>query len=285
MSIFNLMTDLLPLLRKKLYLFILSASFLLVFEGCKKDKIAPEDYYHPKPGDRFEWRLDSITIAEANQYHTDIIDIDAFSATKELVEAFHAKGIKVIAYVSVGTLESYRDDAYLLPPEVIGNVYPDWPDERFLDLRQIDKLKPFILSRLDMIKEKGFDGVEPDNIDGYQEDNGFELTIEDSKKFCEWLINEAHERELSIGQKNTEELVPSMHQKFDWALTEDVFYQNIQDCYQPYITAGKPVFSAEYTDVMNVADFRNEACPKATLLHYFLFLKHRDLNKWTYDCN
>ena len=264
---------------KTIFLFILIIQF-----SCDEPNVA-SDYFKPQIGDDFEWRLDSIGLEEVKDYHCKIIDIDAFSASKELVEAFHKQGIKVIAYISVGTIENFRPDGALLPVEIIGNIYPDWPDERFLDIRQIDKLKPFIQSRFDMIRDKGFDGIEPDNMDGYNEFNGFNLTVEDTRLFCEWIIDEAHSRGLCIGQKNTEELVPLLYEKFDFALTEDVFNMNTQADYTPYISSGKPVFSAEYTDVMSPAEFSNTVCPKAKTLNYFAFLKHRDLTRWTYECN
>lgn len=263
-------------------LFVLFSLITLLF-ACKKNK-TEESYHKPQIGDSFAWRLDSIGLDEVSSFYTNIVDIDAFSATKELVDAFHQKGIKVIAYVSVGTIENYRPDAYLLPDEVIGNIYPDWPDEKFLNLREIEKLKPFINSRLDMIKAKGFDGIEPDNIDGYWEDNGFDLTLDDTKIFCEWLIKEAHDRGLSIGQKNTEELVPLLSNDFDWALTEGAFHMNNAESYSTYISKGKPVFSCEYTDNMNTQDFSNTICPKAKTMKFYTFLKHRDLTHWSYEC-
>lgn len=265
------------------FLIIIALSTCL---SCKKEnnKIIEKNYYQPKIGDSFEWRLDSIGLNEVSQYSCKIIDIDAFSATKELVDAFHAKGIKVIAYVSVGTLENFRPDSLLLPKDIIGNIYPDWPDERFLDIRNIEKMKSFITSRFDMIKDKGFDGIEPDNIDVYSEETGFNFGLDDAKLFCEFIIDEAHKRNLSIAQKNTEELVPLMYNKFDWALTENIFHQNIQSAYSQYISAGKPVFSAEYTDEMNTTDFNALVCIKAKQLKYFAFLKHRDLTQWTYEC-
>jgi endo-alpha-1,4-polygalactosaminidase (GH114 family) len=241
--------------------------------------------FQPSLGQTFEWRLDSIRIDEVEHYHCDIIDIDAFSSSPELVKAFHENGIKVFAYISVGTFETYRPDFNLLPEEIVGAVYPDWPDELFLDIRQLELLKPFIESRFDMIKAKGFDGIEPDNIDIYGEETGFDLTLDDTRLFCEYLITEAHERGLSIGQKNTEELVSLLYEKFDWALTEDAFHQNIEDAYSAYISIGKPVFSAEYTDEMDITHFNTFVCTKATDLKYFPFLKHRDLNQWTYACN
>ncbi len=266
---------------KKYFLLVL----LSIVSACFKKPSDPIPRYQPKIGDRFEWRLDSIGLNEVSQYHCTLIDIDAFSATKELVDAFHARGIKVIAYVSVGTFEEYRPDRNVLPAEIIGSPYPDWPDELFLNLREIEKMKPFITARFDMIKAKGFDGIEADNIDIYGEEKNFNLTLEDTQAFCEWMVQEAHARGLSIGQKNTEELVPLMYKKFDWALTEDVFHQHNEEEYSLYISAGKPVFSAEYTDELDIKDFNRMVCPKANQLRYYPFLKHRDLTQWTYVCN
>ncbi len=259
---------------------------LITCASCKKqhNTLKTDNYYKPQIGDTFEWRLDTIALNEVNQYTCKIIDIDAFSATKELVDAFHARGIKVIAYISVGTIENYRPDSTLLPLEIIGKIYPAWPNERFLNIREIEKMKPFITSRFDMIKQKGFDGIEPDNMDGYGEINGFDLTLNDTKIFCEWIIDEAHKRGLSIGQKNTEELVPLLYKNFDWALTEDIFNMNTQNDYSVYISIGKPVFSAEYTDAMSITHFNTFVCLKAKTLKYFSFLKHRNLNQWTYEC-
>ena len=266
--------------------YLLLVSLITALSCIKeKTKTPADNYYKPRVGDTFEWRLDSIALNEVNQYSCNIIDIDAFSASKELVDAFHARGIKVIAYVSVGTFETYRPDLNLLPAEVVGNIYPAWPDERFLNIREIEKMKPFITSRFDMIKSKGFDGIEPDNIDTYGEITDFNLTLNDSKLFCEWIIQEAHDRKLCIGQKNTEELIPLLHKKFDWALTEDLFYQNTEDVYSVYISENKPVFSAEYTDEMDISNFNAVVCTKSKQLKYFAFLKHRDLTQWTYECN
>jgi hypothetical protein len=55
---------------------------------------------------------------------------------------------------------------------VIGNDYEGWPGEKWLDIRQIDQLAPIMRARLDACRAKGFDGIEPDNIDEYTNDTG-----------------------------------------------------------------------------------------------------------------
>ena len=54
-----------------------------------------------------------------------------------------------------------------VPKRVLGRDYCGWPGERWLDVRQLDALAPTMEARMDVRKEKGFDAVEPNNMDGY----------------------------------------------------------------------------------------------------------------------
>lgn len=78
-------------------------------------------------------------------------------------------------------------------------------------------------ARLDECAGKGFDGIEPDNMEAYTNDTGFPLTYEDQLTYNIWLAEEAHARGLSIGLKNDGEQVNNLLSFFDWALTEDCF--------------------------------------------------------------
>ncbi|GAL06248.1 endo alpha-1,4 polygalactosaminidase precusor precursor [Photobacterium aphoticum] len=68
-----------------------------------------------------------------------------------------------------------------------------------------------------MAVQKGCDGVEPDNVDGYKNNTGFDLTADDQLTFNRLLANEAHARNLSIGLKNNVEQVPELVTYFDFA--------------------------------------------------------------------
>ena len=48
-----------------------------------------------------------------------------------------------------------------------------------------------ILDRLDVARAKGCDGVEPDNVDGYANKTGFDLTKDDQLRFNRFLAVEA----------------------------------------------------------------------------------------------
>ena len=260
---------------------------LLFFSCSNSDDIVeeilePNSNYVIPAGKTFEWRLDSLS----NNYYTiaEIIDIDAFSATPELVANLKAQGKIVIAYLSVGSIEDFRPDVNDFPESIIGNEYEGYPDERWLDIRQIELLAPIMKSRFDMIKNKGFDGIEPDNMNGYQYDTGFDISEEDALVYSRWMIDQAHRRQLSIGQKNSEELIPRLFDEFDWILTEDAYVDNFYEELSPFISLGKAVFLVEYIDRITAEKFQERVCPRATASNYSAVLKNRDLTNITFYC-
>lgn len=255
------------------------------------------DIFVPAQNSTFDWNLQDIDETTLFSDDIQIVDVDAFTTSKETVKALHKQGKKVIAYLSVGSWESYRPDKDLFPKKILGKKYPDWEDERLLNIKRIDLLAPIMKARFDMIKEKGFDGVEPDNIDVYTWDSetnftGFSLTLKDGKKYADWLIKEAHKRGLSIGQKNAQELTEEYASKFDWALSENSFILGIEEKLKTYTDIGKAVFATEY--INNGEDigktpytkesFLNEVCQEADILGYTAILKRRDLDSYIVRC-
>lgn len=267
----------------------LNLLLLILFIACSTNDSDDEELQLPNSvyvipvGKTFEWRLDSLS----DNYRTnaDVIDIDAFSATPELIANLKAQGKIVIAYLSVGSLENFRPDANDFPKSVIGNDYDGYPDEKWLDIRQIQLLAPIMEARLNMIKSKGFDGIEPDNMNGYQNETGFNISEENAIAYSRWLIDQAHSRELSIGQKNSEELIPSLFDEFDWILSEDAFVDDFYEELSPFISLGKAVFLVEYTDRISIEDFQIQVCPNANTKRYSAVLKNRDLTDVSFYCN
>lgn len=226
----------------------------------------------------WQWQLDGTldTSVPAAVY-----DIDGFDATSADVSALHARGRRVICYISAGTWENWRPDAGLYSASALGKDDAGWPGERWVDIRQIDVIGPILERRLDMCQAKGFDGVEPDNIDSYEEDTGFPLTAADQTRFNTWLAAQAHQRGLSIGLKNDPDQAAALVPFFDWALTEDCFAQGWCDQMAPFVRAGKSVFAAEYTDTgMTTGQF----CARARAMGFSGLLKRRDLGAWAALC-
>jgi len=237
----------------------------------------------PAPRSTFQWQLGgTISLSPS----AAVYDVDLFDTSAATVAALHRRGRHVICYVSVGSYETWRPDASRFPRSVIGRPYQGWPGERWLDIRNIAALAPIMRARLDACKARGFDAVEPDNIDAYQTDggSGFPLTAQDQLRYNCLIAREAHKRGLSIGLKNDGDQVAALAPYFDWALTEDCYQQGWCGQEQPFLAAHKAVFAAEYTDVTAPRTFRQRDCPQAQRAGLSLIYKHRDLGSWRMIC-
>jgi hypothetical protein len=227
----------------------------------------------------WQWQLTGLPVdldVEAEVYDLDLFETDAGT-----IADLHARGRRTICYLSVGSWEDWRPDASDFPEDAIGEKYEGWPGERWLDVRRIDLLEPIMTARLRMCHEKGFDAVEPDNIDGYDNDTGFPITYDDQLRYNRWLASEAHALGLSIGLKNDPEQAAELLLDFDWALTEDCFDQGWCASLSPFLEAGKAVFAAEYADTG--VDF-DRACAELPQAGFSPILKDRDLSAWREIC-
>ncbi len=240
-----------------------------------------KEIWLPPLGSSFSWQLGE----EVNtEFNADIFDLDAFETAPSLISSLHSKGKKAFCYISVGSWEDWRPDADDFPSEIIGKDYEGWEGENWLDIRQIDQLAPIMRARLDMCVEKGFDGIEPDNMNLHWADTGFDISYADQLAYNIWLAEEAHARGLSIGQKNTEDQTIDLLPYFDWGLTEDCFVGEWCEEMLPLIKAGKPVFSAEYTDEISYEEFIADICPQAEELGFYVLLKNRNLDEYRAEC-
>jgi hypothetical protein len=79
------------------------------------------------------------------------------------------------------------------------------------------------------------DGVEPDNVDGYANDNGLGLTAEDQLDFNRFLAREAHARELSVGLKNDLDQIDELVGDFDWLLNEECHANGECEALTPFV--------------------------------------------------
>jgi hypothetical protein len=243
---------------------------------------ASPSWWRPSPGTSWQWQLTDLPIDQS--FDVDVYDIDMFDNDASTVAELHAQGRAVVCYISVGSWEDWRPDADQFPPEAIGNDYEGWPGEKWLDIRRIDLLAPIMRARLDLCRDRGFDGVEPDNVDGYTSDTGFPLTYQDQLAYNIWLAGEAHARGLSIGLKNDEAQAADLVTHFDWAMTEDCFADEWCEEMALFTNAGKAVFAAEYTDQLTTDQFLSHVCPQAEALSLDAILKNRDLDAWWQAC-
>lgn len=233
------------------------------------------------PGDGVVWDIRLLEVEVSGLPPVNVLEIDGAEASSQDVAALNAAGVVTICYINAGAWEEWRDDADAYPDAVIGAGYPGWDGERFVDIRQLDLLGPILGARLDDCAAKGFTAVDPDNVDTYLTETGFDLTREDQLRFNRWLAEAAHARGLAIGQKNVPELAADLAVEFDFAVTEDCVVDGWCEAMDPYRALGKPVLMVEYTDRGLSVD---EVCDLASGTFGAVVVKERDLGVWSAHC-
>jgi hypothetical protein len=172
-------------------------------------------------------------------------DIDGFASSGAEVAALHALHRHVICYIDAGTWENWRPDARKFPRSVLGRPN-GWPGERWLDVRRLSVLEPIMRVRFEMCARKGFDALEADNIDGFENRTGFPITAHDQLAFDKWIAREAHRLGLAVLQKNDPTQAAALQPYFDGVLDEQCNQYRECSSFAVYLKAGKPVLNAEY---------------------------------------
>ncbi|GAA4993629.1 endo alpha-1,4 polygalactosaminidase [Kineococcus glutinatus] len=237
------------------------------------EQVAPPPW-RPEPGTAWQWQLSGDLDLTVD---VPVYDVD-WQVPRAVVDRLHADGRRVIGYVSAGTWEAYRDDAGDFPPQVLGAPMADWPDERWLDVRRLDLLAAPLLRRLDACRDRGFDAVEPDNVDGWANATGFDLTAADQLRFNRWIAAEVHARGMAVGLKNDLGQVRDLVDDVDFAVNESC--ARYAECHllDPFVAAGKAVLHVEYG--VDPAGF----CAAAHRPGFSSMLKRRDLDAWRHVC-
>ena len=231
--------------------------------------------WRPRPGTTWQWQLSGTLDLGVD---AQVYDVDLFTTSAAQVAALHRAGRRVVCYLDAGSWEPGRPDSARFPAAVRGKVMDGWPDERWLDVRRLDLLEPVLAARLDLCRSKGFDGVEPDNVDGYANDTGFPLTAADQLRFNRRLAALAHARGLAVGLKNDLDQVPQLVGAFDFAVNEECAQYGECDVLRPFVAAGKAVFHAEYELTTD------RFCPTSRRLRLSSVRKRLDLDAWRQTC-
>ncbi len=210
--------------------------------------------WHPRPTTK-PWQIQLAGKVDT-KVAAPVVEVDCDATSSAVVRAFHRRGVKVLGYLDAGSWESYRSDATEFPDAVLGKGYEGYPDERWLDIRQVDVLLPIIARRLKTCAAKGFDGADPDNLNGWENDTGFPLTAADQVRFDRAVARAAHAAGLAVTLKNTGPLVARLIDVFDGAVTESCFQYHECGQYQAFIKARKPVYAIEYRRTAFCAEAR-----------------------------
>jgi len=236
--------------------------------------VRPGHRWMPTPGEAWQWQLTTPVDTSVN---VPVYDIDLFENSAAVVSRLHALGRHVICYVSVGSAESFRPDYASFPASVLGKSN-GWPGERWLDIRQLPVLEAIMATRLDQCQAKGFDAVEPDNVDGYTNATGFPLTAADQLAYNRMIARLAHERGLSVGLKNDVEQVGQLVGDFDFTVNEECYAYDECSSLLPFIRAGKAVFHVEYSEATSAF------CPQSRAYRFSSMKKNLDLDAARWPC-
>lgn len=226
------------------------------------------------------------------------LGLDGFDTPKRYVLDAGKRGIRTWCYLSVGTIENWRPDRKAFEAlnekelkagrkPFIGKRYPEWEGERWLDVRRYEVFLPLMVDRLEMCRDKGFEFVEFDNLDAYENKTGFTIRKSDTVRYAEALAAEARRLGLKPMQKNVPELAETLEPHFDALLFEDCALYKFCGDAKPFVAAGKPVFDADYPESWKdegKSFDKAKACSQAKKAGVSMIFKRLDLDTWVKRC-
>lgn len=203
-----------------------------------------QSWWKPPLNLSWQWQLKGTV---NTGYNVAAYDIDLFDTPQSTIDALHAQGRKVICYFSAGSSEDWRPDYNRFQAADKGKNLDGWPGEKWLDTRSAN-VRAIMLSRLDLARSKGCDGVEPDNVDGYTNSTGFPLNATTQIDYNKYIANAAHARNLAVGLKNDVDQLSALEPYYDFALNEQCNEYSECDGYSVFTSKNKPVLNAEYAN-------------------------------------
>jgi uncharacterized repeat protein (TIGR01451 family) len=190
-----------------------------------------------------------------------LLDLDGFNISASKISSLKAQGIYTVCYLDVGSWEPGRPDSDQYPAYLKIKQDPDWPAEYFLDITDVWKtnsvLATILRNRFKMCADKGFDAIEPDNLQNDENAKGL-ITLQQQIDFNGWVADNAHDFNLAVFQKNGPDKIllkdktgKMMVEKFDGILNEEC--QQYTECapLAEYVKRGKLALNTEYSQTLN----------------------------------
>lgn len=245
------------------------------------DDLPEGDLWRPEASETWHWQL-SGTVDPTHP--VDVYDIDLFDSPTALIDDLARRDRAVICYFSAGSREDWRPDADRFAASDHARPLDGWAGETWLDIRS-DNVRAIMRARLDLAESKGCDGVEPDNVDSYDNDTGFPLTRADQLDFNRFLAAEAHARGLAIGLKNAVDLAADLVADFEFAVNESCLVYDECAKLRGFLDANKAVFHAEYVDTRDEGPAKHAAvCADARRAGLSTVVATWELDGWLMPC-
>lgn len=227
----------------------------------------------------------------ASDNTAEVWDIDLFDNDANAIDALHSAGKRALCYFSAGTFENWRPDKSDFDESDLGEALEEWEGEQWLDTTS-DNVRKIMRARLDMAMEKECDGVEPDNIDAYDNENGLDLDESDAAEYVIFLASEAHFRNLSLALKNGARIISDVIDVVDYSVQEQCVKYDECSEFGAFIDANKPVFHVEYPkgdDANNSNDVDDKTerkiCDNSAAARFSTIIKNMDLDQWVEPCS
>ncbi|KAK9350932.1 glycoside hydrolase superfamily [Lipomyces doorenjongii] len=260
-------------------------------ERSRPGKLNHATYDHsPCPAVGTSWQIELLYPLNDTSYDVGIYDIDLFDNDPSVITELRRQGRKVICYFSAGSYENWRPDADQFESSDLGNTLDGWPNERWLNISATN-VRKIMLSLHDLAVAKRCEGVDPDNVDGYDNDNGLRLTEDDSVDFVNFLANATHARNMSLGLKNAGAIIPKVIGNMQWSVNEQCLAYDECDRYGAFTRVGKPVFHIEYPKGDNTNDNKpvtaaqkNLVCNNFDARNFSTVIKNMNLDNWVETC-
>ncbi|KAF4554719.1 Hypothetical protein D9617_3g017870 [Elsinoe fawcettii] len=192
--------------------------------------------------------LNPITVADdatTTDPDVEVFDIDLFTNNQSTINKLHSLNKKVICYFSAGSYEPNRPDSSQFTATDKGKGLDGWPGEVWLQTNS-DNVRKIMSSRIKLASDKGCDAIDPDNVDGFQNDNGLGLTANDTVSFMKFLSDEANRYNMSTGLKNAGDVIDDVLSYTHFSVNEQCVQYGECATFSPFVEAGKPVFHIEY---------------------------------------
>ncbi len=217
-----------------------------------------------------------------------LLDLDGFNISASKVSSLKAQGIYTVCYIDAGSYEDGRSDSSLYPAylkifkdvqwnewfldvqdvfrpiqpagtQLVNNQWVDASGKPLVGLPTAGAFAPLLKARLKMCADKGFDALEPDNLQN-DENAGGKVTQQQQLDFNSWIADAAHDVGLAAFQKNGPNKIlqkdsagKMMVEKFDAILNEEC--QQYSECgpLAEYVKRGKLALNTEYTGTLDCA--------------------------------
>jgi hypothetical protein len=226
------------------------------------------------PGMSFQYQLQGTIDTDID---AQLFVVDLFNADRDVIDELHAQNRVVAAYVSAGTLEPGRPDTDRFPDRAVGEPLASYPSESWLDVRDAT-VRQLMAARLQLARDKGFDGVVPTSLTAYATDSGFPLTAADQLDYTRWLAAQARVLGMAPAMTGDYAQVEQLVDDFDWAMHFGCIERG--DCGElaPFVQRGKPVFDLEYEGDIDAL------CAQAALEDMNVILKRESLDAFREAC-